>query len=1040
MSRSDTASYRSFTRTVDEETMARALTMMSEEFSDDPGAVQEFLAAVADNGGDLSTFLTKTHEPVSLDQFIEDDYFLGIKEGGIWPENRRIMNEIIDGGFVQVMFMGAIGYGKAQPLSARILTPTGWATMGSLRVGDLVIGKTGHPVPVTGVFPQGRRPVFRVAFNDGAETRCCDEHLWSVAHPSNNGQRRWQAIPLVQLRGQEKNSRGQRNWHTPVMDAAQFAGGPLPVAPYVLGALIANGSLHDGVRLSTADQPVLDRVAASIPAPLTVKFISRYDYRITGPRTGRAGANQLKNSLDELGLFGTSAGGKFVPSAYLFASARDRLDLFHGLMDGDGWNETNSGSVCYSSNSRQLRDDVVFLVRSLGGTTRQRQFVSASGKDHFHVQINMPPGTPAFWLERKLNAHHRTGKYLPSRMIDTITPDGEEECQCIMVGSEDQLYVTDDFVVTHNTTLSQILTLYDTYRLSCERFPQLKYGLLPTNSIYLAMLNRTEELAKNVTFGELRQMIEYGGNKGEGIPYFREEFKPDPGMKSALIFPRNIKIIPNAAYGTKLLGMNILGGIVDELNFMQTIEKSKKSRDGDLFNQAQEIVTTLVRRRKSRFQKQGKMPGIVFFVSSKGHPDDIMEKLKRENEDDQMTYIVDKALWDIKPADHFCGKRFSVEVGSDNSNTRVLAEGDVARPGNQVITVPIEFARDFRDDPEGSLRDLAGIATLSRRPYFWDREAIWKCGDAWSEAGHTHPLKNYQIDFLNIQPIWDEKWRPLKPDRPRVCHIDLGLTGDSAGLAIGYVDDIAFDRTRGDKGVVIVEEKPIVVFDCVLTIVPPKLGRNRVGEIEFEKIRQVLYRLRSMGLDIQYVSFDQFQSADSRQILGNKGFITFRRSVDGEKGLDLYRAFRSAVNQGRILSPPNPMGFKEMASVEEFQDPHRVDHTPENSKDTVDAMCAVYATLFKRRHLWCVGSRPRATPKDDHGENLPVRRGLLGDDDDTTSMVAADSRMTKAVSRLADSLDIEDRGRSEQQTRPSRARPAGGGRPSGGNRPRSNRR
>ena len=72
--------------------------------------------------------------------------------------------------------------GRCQPLSRGVLTPTGFRPIGSLRVGDLVIGSDGTPTPVIGVFPQGRKDVFRLSAQDGASTLCCGDHLWQVSH------------------------------------------------------------------------------------------------------------------------------------------------------------------------------------------------------------------------------------------------------------------------------------------------------------------------------------------------------------------------------------------------------------------------------------------------------------------------------------------------------------------------------------------------------------------------------------------------------------------------------------------------------------------------------------------------------------------------------------------------------------------------------------------------------------------------------------------------------------------------------------------
>ena len=73
-----------------------------------------------------------------------------------------------------------MGLGKCQGVDTPVLTPTGWVRIGDIRVGDYVISVDGTPTEVTGVFPQGVRPMYRVTFSDGASTTCDLEHLWEV--------------------------------------------------------------------------------------------------------------------------------------------------------------------------------------------------------------------------------------------------------------------------------------------------------------------------------------------------------------------------------------------------------------------------------------------------------------------------------------------------------------------------------------------------------------------------------------------------------------------------------------------------------------------------------------------------------------------------------------------------------------------------------------------------------------------------------------------------------------------------------------------
>jgi len=75
----------------------------------------------------------------------------------------------------------ATGVGKGQPASAAIKTPSGWTTMGDIKLGELVSTPDGGSAPVVGIYPQGLRDTYSVIFEDGRSTRCDDTHLWKVS-------------------------------------------------------------------------------------------------------------------------------------------------------------------------------------------------------------------------------------------------------------------------------------------------------------------------------------------------------------------------------------------------------------------------------------------------------------------------------------------------------------------------------------------------------------------------------------------------------------------------------------------------------------------------------------------------------------------------------------------------------------------------------------------------------------------------------------------------------------------------------------------
>ena len=87
-----------------------------------------------------------------------------------------------------------------------------------------------------------------------------------------------------------------------------------------------------------------------------------------------------------------------------------------------------------------------------------------------------------------------------------------------------------------------------------------------------------------------------------------------------------------------------------------------------------------------------------------------------------------------------------------------------------------------------------------------------------------------------------------------MAHVDLGLTGDSAGVAVGWVE--GFKKVPRSENTF--ELMPQINIDLILEIKPP-----RNGEIEFENIRKLFYKLRELGMNLKWISFDTFQSVDS---------------------------------------------------------------------------------------------------------------------------------------------------------------------------------
>jgi phosphate starvation-inducible PhoH-like protein len=378
--------------------------------------------------------------------------------------------------------------GRSQPYDSQVLTPWGFRPIGSLQVGDLVVGSNGLPTPVLGVYPQGRREVFRVRAQDGASTLCCGEHLWAVA--TRDDRRRGKPLRVLETREMfgELRAAHYHRFELPLLSQpVEFLPREVPLDPYALGLLLGDGCLSARMTgFSTADPELIVALEGSIKG-IELSHRSRFGYylRHTAGGVGLKVANPFVAALRELGLAGTRSATKFVPEPYLYNSPRVRLAVLQGLLDTDGGPVTQEGRTCrvqYTTTSPRLRDDVLFLVRSLGGVAYWRCRPAAGrlprraqGRDVHHrsdafiLDIRLPEGVEPFRLARKRELYRKFGGGRPMRFIDSIEPAGEQETLCIQVAAPDSLYVTDDFLVTHNTLNDSFIVLDEAQNTTPEQ-------------------------------------------------------------------------------------------------------------------------------------------------------------------------------------------------------------------------------------------------------------------------------------------------------------------------------------------------------------------------------------------------------------------------------------------------------------------------------------------------------------------------------------------------------------------------------------------
>lgn len=508
------------------------------------------------------------------------------------------------------------------------------------------------------------------------------------------------------------------------------------------------------------------------------------------------------------------------------------------------------------------------------------------------------------------------------------------------------------------TTGALYTIAYQLYLLSCLRSAHRLYGLDPASEILFVFQSINAKVARN-SFERFRAMIEVS-------PYFQQHFPFQRDITTKMVFPNRVEIVPVSGQETAAIGQNVIGGMIDELNYMEKVEKSKQSVDGAVYDQAVALYNSIARRRKSRFARAGEaLPGLLCLVSSKRYPGQFTDLKEEEAKRDPTIYIYDYRVWDVKPPGSFSGKMFDVFVGDLSRRPRVLEEGEeVAFEDRHLVKqIPTEYRQDFNSDLVNALREIAGVSTLARYPYLINVEQV----AAAFKLPESHPsiFSREEVDFVQTGlEFYPERF--FRPWLPRFVHLDLAISGDSVGMAIvccpGFVKMKDSGFTEGE-----LEQAPLVRADGLLRIVPP-----RHGEILLWKVRDIITKLMTAGLNIRWVTFDQFQSKDSQQLLRQHGLIVGQQSVDLNS--NAYDMLKGVIYTGRMAAPQHARCLTELISLERDPKDGKIDHPPNGSKDVADALAGATYGLCMRREVWNMYSIPvigplglslREEPQDD---------------------------------------------------------------------------
>jgi hypothetical protein len=408
--------------------------------------------------------------------------------------------------------------------------------------------------------------------------------------------------------------------------------------------------------------------------------------------------------------------------------------------------------------------------------------------------------------------------------------------------------------------------------------------------------------AAKVIFSEIKQKIDECQWFQEK-PWDDENARvPDPNCLSELRFKNNLFIIPGSSNWRSTVGYNIIVGIIDEAG---------NYRANDNSDQAEEIYTQMKRRLGSRFESSG----ACIVAGSPMYESDFLERKIHEAEEAHISsYVKRRTLWDAKYSD-WKGDVFYVDK-VNNIMYEAFPEGSKIADFDVIPKIPFLYTA-FKQNVIKAYRDFGARPSVAIFRFFEQPKRLL-------EQANTQ--RQDPMDSLGRFKDW---FKPIDRSAFHAIHVDIGLTGDALGLALGHFNGYTMEggikiyvdliwRSKGSP------EKPLQIAD----------------------VREFIYGLTGQGFNIRLITFDGFQSTDCMQILQKRGYRAEYLSLD--RTILPYQNFKAAVNEDRIdyylinssdSDTPSPSEWfvREAMKLEEIKG-QKVDHPPKGSKDVVDAV------------------------------------------------------------------------------------------------------
>ena len=486
------------------------------------------------------------------------------------------------------------------------------------------------------------------------------------------------------------------------------------------------------------------------------------------------------------------------------------------------------------------------------------------------------------------------------------------------------------------STVSSIIFLYDLARLLCMDEPQTRFGLPKSAKIFFTLTNSTLENVEQVNYDPIISFIRQS-------PFFKSKFNNTKSRTSLFVNNIDINLVSRKL---ALVGKNVYAASSDEINQEVTKGSSKN------------IVTEMYNRINSRFLLEGNSwPAHYTMISSATSESSLIQTIMdnaEEKEDnsfnkDDILVISAPRFEILKHKIKYSGKTFKIFIGDYQSDPFLIkTDEELIRAEildkTKVFDVPVEHLGEFENEIYAGIRDVLGMSVSDVRTFIPFKDKIRQSLQLTRICELDEIILDDEsklIDFFNADLL-----DSFKPGSQKVIGLDIAISGDRLGLAMLHIHE---SKGTGDL------QEQVYWCDFAVGVKPPK-GK----QLQLYQIREFITDLVNMGIGVNYVVSDSYQSTDTLQLLNKQGIEAIMNSVDRKK--DAYHVLRSAIMEGRLYMPHNKILYKELVFLKE--DEKKVDHPdffPDGtvgSKDIADAVCnALFIAQSKMEYIPYVDSK-----------------------------------------------------------------------------------